>query len=503
MKFNLKSIGGKIFFLYMSLSLINISFFSIIIYENQIDLIIDNTILHSRELTDKISEQIQMLPLKRGYAGRTSINELTEGAAGIIAKHSSSFIIISTSGKIITSMGLPDIISEYDMANAVRAVTARSFTGESYLSDIDSSKNLISFYIPLPSDGRDENVLIFRKSLETINERMKELYREIGLVVLFLAIFHIAVAVLFFIILVKPLSKLHIQSRSLASGNYTVRSEIKTNDEIGELAEAFNIMAASIQEKVNSLEEYNRNMEYELALAGEVQKSIFPELSENKKFRFNVFSRPYGQVSGDYYDFFQLDDKSQAFLLADVSGHGVPAALMTMTLKEKFGLYAQLLRDPAEMFRLLNEKISAMFETGGFRPRYFSGFYMIIDSDNIMSYCNAGHPHPLVISENGTMTTLESEGGVVGMFSSMGTYYHTSKIQLKQGDRIVLITDGIIEAMNENDEQYGWERLINSLQDSSNLTISETVQRIISGLDRFTDIEKLHDDATIIGIEVL
>lgn len=497
MKLNLKSIGGKIFFLYMSLSLINIACFSIIIYENQIDLIVDNTILRSRELTDKITEQIQISYLKTGNS------DLIENTAGIIEKHTDEYIIISTSGKIITNRWITDILSEYDLANAVRAVTAKNFTGEAYLSDIDSKKNRISFYIPLSSGSKDDTVLIFTKSLETINERMIDLYREIGFVAAFLALFHVAVALLFFIILVKPLAALHAGSRSLAAGDYNVRSEIKTNDEIGELADAFNIMAESIQEKINSLEGYNRTMKYELALAGEVQKSIFPDLSDNSKFRFNVFSRPYGQVSGDYYDFFQLDDSSQAFLLADVSGHGVPAALMTMTLKEKFGIYAHMMKDPAEMFRILNDKISAMFEAGGIRPRYFSGFYMIIDSENLMSYCNAGHPHPLLISKNGTITSLESEGGVVGMFSTMGKYYRTSKIQLNQGDRIILITDGILEAMNDIDEQYGWERLINSLKDPSAVTICDTVQRIISGLAVFTDIEKLHDDATIIGIEVL
>jgi len=503
MKLNLKSIGGKIFFLYMSLSLINIAFFSIIIYENQIDLIVDNTILLSRELTDKISEQIQLSSLKNRHTDKTVNSELAEEAAGIIQKHTDNFIIISTSGKILKSRGFPDIISQHDMANAVRAVTARSFTGENYYSDIDSSKSLISFYIPLSSGGKEDIVLIFSKSLKTINDKMMDLYREMGFVAVFLALFHIAVAILFFRIFVKPLSILHGQSRTLAAGDYNVRSKITSNDEIGELAEAFNIMAESIQDKINNLEEFNRNMKYELALAGEVQKSIFPELSDNMKFRFHVFSRPYGQVSGDYYDSFTLDDRSQAFLLADVSGHGVPAALMTMTLKEKFGIYAHLMKDPAEMFRILNEKVTAMFEAGGLRPRYFSGFYMIIDDKNSMSYCNAGHPHPLILSNNGTITSLESEGGVVGMFSTMGSYYRTSKIQLEQGDRIILITDGILEAMNENDEQYGWERLIESVRQTPGLSISDTVHRIISGLAGFTDIEKLNDDATIIGIEVL
>lgn len=503
MKINLKSIGWKIFFLYMSLSLIVISFFSIIIYENQIDLIVDNTILKSRELTGEISDQINLISLKKKYAQKNRSSDLAEEIASVIEKHSRNFMIITTSGTVIKNNGFGDIVSEYDLANAVRAVTARSFSGETYSSDIDSLKNIISFYIPFPTNGIDDNVLVFRKNLASINDRMKELYVKMGSLAVFLAFFHLAVALIFIFIFVKPLAKLHAQSKSISAGNYNVRSDIHSDDEIGELAQAFNKMAESISEKISSLEEYRSKISYELDLAGKVQKSIFPELSSSSKFRFNIFSRPYGQVSGDYYDLFTFDDGSQGFLIADVSGHGVPAALMTMTLKEKFGLYAHSISDPSEMFRKLNEEVCIMFETGDLRPQYFSGFYMIIDSENIMSYCNAGHPHPLLIKKNGQITALEGEGGVVGVFSTMGKYFKTTRIRLEQGDRLILITDGILEAMNNENIQYGWERIIKSVREVSGSAAGDIVARIIYDLEGFAEIEKLNDDATIIGIEVL
>jgi sigma-B regulation protein RsbU (phosphoserine phosphatase) len=110
-------------------------------------------------------------------------------------------------------------------------------------------------------------------------------------------------------------------------------------------------MADSIQEKITTLQRYNDRMEFELSMSGEVQQIIFPHIEQNNYFDYAVFHKAFGKVSGDYYDVFKLDKSKYGFLIVDVSGHGVPAALITMIAKEKFRTLAPHYCDPAELFK--------------------------------------------------------------------------------------------------------------------------------------------------------
>ena len=428
----IKSVRGKVFFFYLILFLINASFFSVIIYENQIELIVENTILRQKEVSNKIAENIHLISFNKSGGQSESFNDDLDRAAELISRSISSFMIATTDGKILRNNGYREKISESDISNSVQAMTARNFSGDLYFSHIDMEKKNIIFYIPVLSRFNCDAVLIFSRDLQVINNSMASLYKQIGAVILLIALFHIALGFLFFKILVNPISDLHKQSRLIASGKYDARADVKSSDEIGELAEAFNTMAGSIENKIDMLEEYKADMEYELRMAEQVQKLIFPVLSDDERFSFSLFSSPYSRVSGDYYDCFDLDNGSLALLIADISGHGVPAALMTMTVKENFEKYAQTMAEPSEVFKLLNSKMCEMFSDENMPPRYLSGFYIIIDKNNLATYCNAGHPDPLLISvQSDEIKNLSSEGGLVGVFEDMDSSYSSEKSKIK------------------------------------------------------------------------
>jgi len=503
MKLGVKSISGKIFYLYMSLALINIAFFSIIIFENQIELIVDNTIYQYKELAGGVAETLQFSAYDINTKNSSIPDSRLNNAVSIIGRTIDNFLIIAEDGKILAQKGENEAISERDVANSVKAITARDFSGTLYFTSVERSRSDITFYIPLKTGSVTDQVLVFRRSLYAMNDQLKAFYRQIGVVVFCLALFHIAVAFLFYRIFVKPLSNLHKQSSALSSGNYSARVEQISRDEIGELSLSFNSMADSIQEKVRTLEEYNGRMDFELALAGDVQKLIYPAIKDNERFNLSLFSKPCGSVNGDYYDIFDLGENRFAFLIADVSGHGVPAALLTMTLKEKFNLYASAIDDPAEIFKILNTEILQMLTSEMVIPHYFTGFYMVVENDNSVTFCNAGHPLPVYISgKNKAHSFLHSDGGVVGLMGEMEDSYIAEKVQMEPGDKIILLTDGILEAADHGNVQFGVDRILQAINEGIDLPVKDNVAMIVQKLQEFTNIDKLIDDATILGIEI-
>ncbi len=503
MKLGLKSVSGKIFYLYMSLALINIAFFSIIIFENQIELIVDNTIYQYKELAGGVAEALQFSAYDVNTKDFSGSDGRLNNAVSIIQKSLDNFIIISEDGKVLFQKGVNEAVSERDIANCARAITARDFSGSLYFSSVEKTRSDITFYMPLKTGSVSDSVLIFRRSLNAMNDQMKAFYRQIIFVIFCLALFHIAVAFLFFRIFVKPLSKLHSQSAALSSGDYSARVELASRDEIGELSQSFNSMAGSIQDKVRTLEDYNKKMDFELELAGDVQKLIYPDFKDNGRFSLSLFSQPCGSVNGDYYDIFDLGDNRFAFLIADVSGHGISAALLTMTLKEKFNLYAPSIADPAQIFRILNREIFDMLTSDKLVSHYFTGVYLIIEENYSVSFCSAGHPLPVYISrKNQNHSLLVSGGGVVGLIREMSDTFITEKIQMEPGDKLILLTDGIIEAVNSGSEQFGLNRMFQAINEGIDLPVKNNVELIVRRLKDFTDINKLKDDATIIGIEI-
>lgn len=503
MKFGIKSISSKIFYLYMSLALINIAFFSIIIFENQIELIVDNTVYKYKELAGGIAETLQFSTYDLITNNNTGTDANINNAVSIISRNLEDFLIIAENGEVVISKGENGPVNDKDIANCVKAITARDFSGTLYFTDVQKTASEITFYIPLKTGKVSDSVLMFRRSLKGMNDQMMAFYRQIIVVVLCLALFHIAVAFLFFRIFVKPLFRLLKQSTALSAGDYSVRVNLESNDEIGKLSGSFNSMAASIQDKVQTLEEYNSRMDFELALAGDVQKLIYPEFKDNERFNLALFSKPCGSVNGDFYDVFDLGDNRFAFLIADVSGHGVPAALLTMTLKEKFSLYAPDVKDPAEIFKILNGEILTMMRSDSVRPHYFTGFYIVIENDNSAYFCNAGHPAVVLISKGDkSQSFLHSEGGVVGLFGDMDEYFVSERIQLEQGDKIILVTDGILEAANAENEQFGRERFFDVIEAGIDVPVKDLVEMIVRRLRDFADFESFTDDATILGIEI-
>ena len=238
----------------------------------------------------------------------------------------------------------------------------------------------------------------------------------------------------------------------------------------------------------------------ELAVAADIQKSFLPEkIPTVDGFDVAATNIPAREVGGDFYDFIQQDDNLQ-FLIADVSGKGVPAALF-MALSRIIMRACQAPNDGAgERLRCANNMIvsnSGSGTSGMFVTLFFAKLY---EKDRSLVYSNAGHNPPLLFrASTGSIEALEVTGPVLGMMEEME--YEQRKISLESGDILLLYTDGIVEAMNCKEELFGLERLRSSLSSAKRLSAQGIQDSILRDLKQFTEGEEQSDDITVMVIK--
>ena len=219
--------------------------------------------------------------------------------------------------------------------------------------------------------------------------------------------------------------------------------------------------------------------EEELRDAREIQHSLLPQsLPQIARYEIAAVNRPLRFVGGDYYNVMRMDDRHTAVCIADVAGKGMPAALLMSTLQAALQpLIAQKL-PPGELCQRLNRILCDVMPLG----KFISFFYGVLDShENRLTYCNAGHNPPLMIRADGDSSELSAEGAVLGQFPDW--QYRQSELQIESGDRMLLFTDGLVEACGASDEAFGEENVIRVAREnrqSSARDLMETLMRAAS-----------------------
>lgn len=205
-------------------------------------------------------------------------------------------------------------------------------------------------------------------------------------------------------------------------------------------------------------------------------------------------------IGGDYLDFFEIKGNKKGLLIADVSGHGVPAAIITAMAKMSFSNHAVLSDSPKEILKRVNEDIYKFLGDLGL---YITAFFMVIDQNLKVRYCSAGHP-PVIYycNETNSFESLKTRGLFVGTFEDAWESYEERELQLMPGDRIVFYTDGIAEARNNNGEQYGITRVEDTVSFSSALPSAKLAQFIINDVKTHCAEAPLADDMSVLVLEV-
>jgi serine phosphatase RsbU (regulator of sigma subunit) len=244
-------------------------------------------------------------------------------------------------------------------------------------------------------------------------------------------------------------------------------------------------------------------LDEELRLAARLQQDFLPKsLPQVGPIHFHTLYRPAGYVSGDIYDVSRLDEAHLGFYIADAVGHGMPAALLTMFIKNALvtkeilpGGYRLL--DPGEALSRLNV---ALVEQNLSHATFATALYGTINVNTLMCcFAGAGHPPPLIVRADGSILNLHGEGALLGIFPE--ERYGYGQVQLHSGDRLFVYTDGI-EVAFSGDQASNAQQWRDEIQRRCHLPTDEILKDLSESLDRETGSLTPMDDISIIVAEV-
>ena len=228
----------------------------------------------------------------------------------------------------------------------------------------------------------------------------------------------------------------------------------------------------------------------ELEIARRIQASILPPgPPDSKDFRVATRFRAMTAVAGDFYEFLPAEDGGLGLLVADVSGHGVPAALIASMVKVAVQSHRHTVDDPASLLSAVNQALC-----GNAQNQFVTAACVYLDPQSAeLRYAGAGHP-PMLILRRGEVIPIEENGLVMALMSHAA--YTSRVIPMERGDRIVLYTDGILEPMNAAQEEFGSERLAALLKGSATQTPEQVADTILDTVSAWSASQQ--DDLTIV-----
>jgi len=228
----------------------------------------------------------------------------------------------------------------------------------------------------------------------------------------------------------------------------------------------------------------------ELEVARRIQLSILPTgFSASEHFTVAARYAPMTSVAGDFYEFLNPEGARPGLLVADVSGHGVPAALIASMVKVATNSQREHAATPERLLAGVNEALC-----GSTQSQFVTAAYVYLDAEKgELAYSAAGHP-PMLLLREGRVSSIEENGLLLGMFS--GAVYSSTKRELLKGDRLLLYTDGVIEAANGGEEEFGPERLCTLLAESAGMAAEQTADLILSTVQGWALTQM--DDLTVV-----
>ncbi|MBK8945536.1 MAG: SpoIIE family protein phosphatase [Ignavibacteriae bacterium] len=238
-------------------------------------------------------------------------------------------------------------------------------------------------------------------------------------------------------------------------------------------------------------------LEKELDVARDVQYKILPQQTPKcESLEISALFVPAFEVGGDYYDFFKIDENKLGIVIADVSGKGIEAAFVMAEVKGVFSSLSKLIKNPKEILVQAN----SILENCLSKKSFVTAIYGIMDTSNgIFNFVRAGHA-PLFYFNGNNVEKLIPEGIGLGLdfTNKFSNNLKEMEIQLNNNDILILFTDGINEALNENKEEFGYNRLVEVINSNSQLSVDEISNQIMTSVTTFSKNNSQHDDITLV-----
>ncbi len=293
----------------------------------------------------------------------------------------------------------------------------------------------------------------------------------------------------------RDISKIREISFKIAKGNFNVDIPSSFNDESKTIALALDAMQKSLKKYIEEVKDKAR-IENELELARKIQSAFVPnELNiELGGFKVGGFSMWARQVGGDFYGANRLNDGKILFYLGDVSGKSIPAVLYVAMIKSIINVFSKQSGSIKNMVNFLNNYLAAITKQNHFATMFIG---LIDEQRGELEFCNAGHEPPIAIKGNAIFTPLLDKNLPVGVFEN--TDFKIRRIRLDSFDTLIIFSDGVLDATNDKDEQFGYNRLNRLILE--NLDSKPNLSKIIKKeLLSFVNKKELYDDATVLTL---
>jgi sigma-B regulation protein RsbU (phosphoserine phosphatase) len=263
-----------------------------------------------------------------------------------------------------------------------------------------------------------------------------------------------------------------------------------------QILDALGVEAASILNNARLVEHerQRQRMEQELNIARDIQQALLPRgFRDFPHLEVSGINTPCQTVGGDYFDVFPMSEDRVAFVIADVAGKGLGAALLTTMLQGSLTGVA-LGADPVRVFQHINDFLCGHAEVG----RYATAFFGILDREGNLDYLNAGHPSPLLL-RRGKVSELYTEGSFpVGLISEAS--FSVSRVILEPDDTLILFSDGVTEAADPDEQLFGIPRLSGALVGQSEIPLDQLQVRVVQSVEEFSRGASQADDITLLLI---
>ncbi|MBO5976271.1 MAG: SpoIIE family protein phosphatase [Oscillospiraceae bacterium] len=387
------------------------------------------------------------------------------------------------SGKHISSIG---IVPPDEMINGATATAL-------YYADIVDGKTAGSEkYMYVFKFVEGYCIIAAMPQSEAMFMRDASLYTSIFMQVLIFAALFVFIYILIKRVIINNLKKINDTLARITEGDLNVTVDVRSNEEFASLSDDINSTVSTLKRYIA---EAAARIDKELEYAKQIQLSALPT-NFPKGEDYGIYAQMIAakEVGGDFYDFYKLGDKTLAFLAADVSGKGIPAAMFMMTAKTIIKDLAESGMPVNEIFTKANEKLCENNESGMFVTVWMG----ILDLESgKMQFANAGHNPPLLKRANGSFEYLKTRAGFV-LAGMEGVRYRAGELDLYPGDRLFLYTDGVPEATNAENKLYGEGRLLDFMNRNSNMIATEILPALKADIDEFVGEAPQFDDITML-----
>ncbi len=481
-----RSLALRIGIIYLLFSVIALTAYSILVFQNQASLLNENFTNESRKLSDQFAQRAAEVP----PGGDVSVAIQTAFDLGGLRRTCFQFFFADDAqSKCIGDATLHGRLRDRLIRFKLQAET---FQSPLLIEPEPEDFSALMSGVARLADGSAVYYVTFLDG-ERVRRGIEDLYQQALTLLASGVVLNAALGVLFHRILFRRLSELETVSRKLSTGELSARVawSMQNRDELDSVGLAFNNMADRIQVTVKQLEAFQSSMAYELEVGRFVQGMMLTDVAVIKDFDPALEFRPMREVSGDVYCFFDHGNGCKTIFLGDATGHGVSAALITASLSVLLDRILQRTVAPGRVLQLLSKELAARFNSEFF----VTAICVLAHPSGKLYYANAGHTAGLLLSKRRrARALLKADSPMLGIpvDIDIGTY----EVAFDAGDKLMLYTDGLTEAMDAGRRMFELDVAGRILEQQYDLTNPEIMQRIMQAYDEFRC--GVTDDTTVL-----